>query len=91
VFKRDYLKNITREKIKIQPHGRLRLRNRQNFTDEKIKDIITEKFPTSVKKNEDGEFEIKYSSNKEKNNITIIVRPNNTPEKSIRLITTYNE
>jgi hypothetical protein len=31
-----------------------------------MKHIITEKFPISVKKNEDGEFELKYSNNKEK-------------------------
>lgn len=91
MFKRDYLRNIKREQIEIQVHGRLRLRNRQNFTDEELKDIITEKFPISVKKNEDGEFEIKYSYNKKRNNIVVIVRPSNTPQKSIRLITTYNE
>jgi hypothetical protein len=91
VFKKDYLRNITPEQIEIRVHGRLRLRNRQNFTDEDMKDIITEKFPISVKKNEDGEFELKYSYNKERNNIVVIVRPSNTSQKSIRLVTTYNE
>lgn len=37
-FKEDYLKEITRNRIIITRHGKLRVRGRQHFTDEEIKD-----------------------------------------------------
>ena len=89
-FKEDYLKEITRNRIIITRHGKLRVRSRQHFTDEEIKDILLEKFPVSLKKNDDGEFELEYNCNKEKNKVTIILVPHDPIEKSIRLITTYS-
>jgi hypothetical protein len=85
------LKNIIREKIIISHHGRVRVRSRL-FTDEELKDIITDKFPIKVEKNEDNEFELKYNNLvKGKENIVVIVRVNDPVEKSIRIITTYTE
>ncbi len=92
-FKNDYLKKITREKIIITSHGKIRVRGRQNFTDDEIKDIILEKIPISITKNEKekNEFELKYNYNKEKNKVIIIVVTHDPIEKSIRLVTTYGE
>jgi len=48
------LKKITREKIEIRGHGSLRIKGRQHFNDEQIKDLISEKHYNKVIKNEDG-------------------------------------
>ncbi len=85
------MKNITREKIIISHHGRVRVRSRL-FTDEELKDIITDKFPIKVEKNEYDEFELKYNNPvKGEEHIIVIVRVNGSVEKSIRIITTYTE
>jgi hypothetical protein len=90
-FKRDYLKNISRENINITHHGKV-IRSK-NFTDEEIKDIILEKHWIYVNKNEEGEFELKYKHpiKVKKWNVVIIVRPDNPAGKSIRIMTTYLE
>ncbi len=91
-FKKDYLKKITRERIKIRGHGSLRIRGRQHFTDEQIKDLISEKHYNKVIKNEDGEFEFTYNNPiNGKKFLIVIVRANNDPQKSIRVVTTYTE
>ncbi len=86
------LKEITREKIEIRGHGSLRIRGRQHFTDEQIKDLIYEKHYNKVIKNEDGEFELTYNNPvKGKKFLIIIVRANNDIKKSIRVVTIYTE
>lgn len=89
-FKSDYLNKITRKKIIITSHGKIRVRGRQNFTDEEIKDIILEKIPISITRNK-NEFELKYNYHKRNNTIIIIVVIHDPIKKSIRLVTTYNE
>lgn len=85
------MKNITREKIVISHHGSVRVRSRL-FTDEELKDIITDKFAIKVEKKEYCEFELEYNNPvKGKEHIIIIVRINDPVEKSIRIITTYTE
>ncbi|MDO9626112.1 MAG: hypothetical protein Q7I96_00625 [Methanobacteriaceae archaeon] len=82
---------MTRDRIYITPHGSIRIRGRQNFTDDEIKDCIIEKFPNKFHKNEYGEFELTYSHlNRKSEEIIIIVVPHNSSEKSIRIITTYS-
>ncbi len=56
------MKKITREKIEIRGHGSLRIKGRQHFNDEQIKDLISEKHYNKVIKNEDGEFELTYNN-----------------------------
>jgi len=85
------LKDITRRRIIITTHGKLRIRGRQHFTDEEIKDIILGKYPISIKQNEYHEFELTYNYNKDRNRMVIIMVPHNLIEKSIRLVTTYHD
>lgn len=56
----------------------------------RLRIILLEKFPVSLKKNDDGEFELEYNCNKEKNKVTIILVPHDPIEKSIRLVTIYS-
>lgn len=91
-FVREYLKNLTRDKVDISRHGRKRTNKRQVGVEE-IKDFLTERFHKRIHKNEDGDFEIVYDSpDKNKtDDIVIIVVPLDPISKSIRVVTIYKE
>lgn len=91
-FHKDYLKNLTRNKVDISHHGRKRI-NKRHVGVEEIKDLLTERFPKKIHKNEDGDFEILYDSpdKDEKADIVIIVVPLDPISKTIRVVTVYKK